>query len=152
MTNIGKPKDGQSPPIGSCSTFGEKLKSLRKKAKMSQTSLGEAIGTTKRSVINYETGFSFPRDKSVYNKIAALFGVSVDYLMSERDEFIADAYAVGGSKGRLQAEELVHQAGALFAGGALSDEDKDAVFYALQEAYWIAKTDNKKYASKRTKK
>ena len=132
-------------------TFGEKLKALRLMKKMSQTDLGAVIGVNKRSVINYETGASFPRDMSIYSRIAELFDVTLDYLLTEREEFVAKAYAEGGSKGRSQAQALVAEAGALFAGGDLSDEDKDAVFYALQEAYWIAKQDNKKYASKRGK-
>ena len=40
---------------------------------------------------------------------------------------------------REAAERLVQQAGVLFAGGRLSEEDKDAVMRALQDAYWQAR-------------
>ena len=45
-------------------------------------------------------------------------------------------------------EELVSEISGLFAGGELDEEEKDAVMAALTRAYWDAKEDNKKYASK----
>ena len=38
-----------------------------------------------------------------------------------------------------QADELVARVGSLFAGGTLSDEDKDKVFATITELYWQAK-------------
>ncbi|MCL2634868.1 MAG: helix-turn-helix domain-containing protein [Oscillospiraceae bacterium] len=129
--------------------FGEKLKNLRERDNLSQSKLAEIIGVDRRTIINYEAGKSFPRDMNNYRKIAKWFGVSADYLLSEKDEFTAKAYAEGGKRGKLEAEALVAEAGALFAGGSLSDEDKDAVFHALQEAYWFAKAENKKYSKRK---
>ena len=37
----------------------------------------------------------------------------------------------------------------MFAGGELSEQDKDAVMLALQKAYWACKEDNKKYTPKK---
>lgn len=37
------------------------------------------------------------------------------------------------------AEELVADVPVLFVGGELSEQDKDAVMRALQDAYWMAK-------------
>ncbi|HGA0722895.1 TPA: XRE family transcriptional regulator, partial [Streptococcus agalactiae] len=37
----------------------------------------------------------------------------------------------------------------LFAGGEISDEDKDAAFEAITRAYWEAKRENKKYGRKK---
>ena len=132
-------------------TFGEKLKSLREGKNLSQSKLSEIIGVDRRTIINYEAGKSFPRNMDNYRKIAKWFGVTIDYLLSERDDFVANAYIEGGLRGKREAEVLVAEAGALFAGGSLSDEDKDAVFHALQEAYWFAKAQNrepKKYVKK----
>lgn len=36
----------------------------------------------------------------------------------------------------------------LFAGGELDQDDMDEMMKAIQDAYWIAKEKNKKYASK----
>ena len=41
----------------------------------------------------------------------------------------------------------------LFAGGRISQDDKDAVMRAIQDAYWIAKEENKrKYTPKKYRK
>lgn len=37
----------------------------------------------------------------------------------------------------------------LFAGGELPEEDKDALFEAIQEAYWQSKIENKKYGNRK---
>lgn len=37
----------------------------------------------------------------------------------------------------------------LFAGGELDQDDMDEMMKAIQDAYWIAKEKNRKYASKR---
>ena len=48
-----------------------------------------------------------------------------------------------------QAEELVAELSGLFAGGELSERDKDAVMIALQKAYFDCKEDNRKYGRRR---
>ena len=53
-----------------------------------------------------------------------------------------------GSRGRQQAEQLVAELSGMFAGGELSDADKDAVMIALQKAYFDCKEDNKKFTPK----
>ena len=40
----------------------------------------------------------------------------------------------------------------LFAGGELADEDLDEMMKGIQEAYWIAKENNKKYTPKKYRK
>ena len=46
--------------------------------------------------------------------------------------------------------ELLADANALFAGGELAEEDKDALMFALQQSYIDAKRKNKKYAHKKS--
>jgi hypothetical protein len=43
---------------------------------------------------------------------------------------------------------LISEIQALFAGGELGEEDKEAVFQAITEAYIDAKEKNKKYRNK----
>jgi transcriptional regulator with XRE-family HTH domain len=128
--------------------FGERLKELRQRENMTQAELAAALGVTARAIIYYETGQRIPKDMGFYKKASERFKVPLESLLNEREEFIAEAYAKGGISEKRKAEALVAEAGALFAGGVLSDEDKDAVFYALQEAYWFAKTENKKKRDK----
>ena len=57
------------------------------------------------------------------------------------------------ARGMRDAEELVAGVSALFAGGELSENDKDAVMRALQDAYWMAKERNiAKYTPKKYRK
>jgi transcriptional regulator with XRE-family HTH domain len=129
--------------------FSDKLKELRQRQSMTQTELAAALGVTGRAIIYYETGQRIPKDMGFYKKASEVFKVPLESLLSEREEFVAEAYAKGGISEKRKAEALVAEAGALFAGGSLSDEDKDAVFYALQEAYWFAKKENKKKYARR---
>ena len=61
-----------------------------------------------------------------------------------------DMAAVG--RGMAQAQELVSQLAGMFAGGDLSDQDREAVMRSLERAYWLAKEDNQKYTPKKYRK
>lgn len=124
--------------------FGEKLKELRKKEGLTQEALAAEIDVTKRTLINYESGRCYPKQAEIVMRLAKRFSVSADYLMSEADEFVAQAQARGGARGMAQAKELVAEVSGLFAGGELAEEDKDAVLRAIIDAYWDAKNENKK--------
>ena len=126
--------------------FGEKLKELRKREGLTQEALASEIDVTKRTLINYESGRCYPKQTEIIMRLAKRFSVSADYLMSEADEFVAQAHARGGARGMAQAKELVAEVSGLFAGGELDESDKDAVLRAIMDAYWDAKSDNKKYA------
>ena len=130
-------------------TFAEKLKAVRMKAGISQERLSAELGVTKRTIINYESGKTIP-PSDVLPKIARLFGVTIETLITEEEEFIALANEQGGSKSAREAEALVSEVSGLFAGGRLSSEEKDAVMRAIQNAYWIAKEESKrKYTPKK---
>jgi len=133
-------------------TFAEKLKAARMQVGLSQDKLSTELGISKRTLINYETGkFLPPSDK--LPKIAKYFGVTIDSLISEEEEFVAEAYEQGGTKGAREAQALVNEISGLFAGGKLSEDDLDATMRALQNAYWIAKEENKqKFSSKKNRK
>ena len=103
--------------------FGEKVRLLRNEKKLSQTELGKMCGLSLRTIL------------------------------SEDEEFVLQAQQSYGYKGAKDAEELVAGVSALFAGGELSENDKDAVMRALQDAYWMAKERNKeKYTPKKYRK
>ena len=125
--------------------FGEKLRKLRSEQGLTQGELAEKAGLGKNTINNYEKGRTYPQDRSVYQTLASILGVPVDALRNENDDFIAEAQARYGYRGRKQAEALADELGVLFAGGEMSDEDLDAVIHTLQDYYWKAKEDNKKY-------
>ncbi len=129
--------------------FGEKLKELRTDKKLSQDELAKAVGVSRRAYIGYEQEGRYPRHREVYGKLAEILGCDVNYLLAEDEEFVTEAAAQYGSRGKHQAEQLVSELSGMFAGGELSDADKDAVMIALQKAYFDCKADNKKYTPKK---
>lgn len=128
--------------------FKERLKEKRKEAGLSQAELAARVGVTSRTIQNYELGTRKPQNVEVVQKLADVLNTTTDYLLGNADRQILAAYVRGGSKAARDVEELVSEISGLFAGGELDEEEKDAVMAALTRAYWDAKEDNKKYASK----
>lgn len=132
--------------------FGEKLRDLRQENGLTQAELAEKAGISLRTISYYESGTTYPKNRNVYDTLAHILDVDVNYLRNEGDEFISSARQKYGYRGAKQAEEIVAEVTGLFAGGELSEEDKDAVMQALQQAYWDAKEENKKYTPKKYRK
>lgn len=134
-------------------TFGEKFKTEREKRNLTQQEVADGLGINRRMITRYEHGLSFPRSRDAYRKIADYFEVDVNYLLTEDEEFIVQATEQYGSRGMKQAQDLIESMSGLFAGGTLSDQDKDAVMKALQDIYWESKARNvDKYTPKKYKK
>lgn len=123
-------------------TFGEKFKAERLKKNLTQQDVADALGINRRMITRYENGLSFPRTKDAYRKIADFFGVGVNYLLTEDEDFVVSASEQYGTRGMKQAQELIDGMSGLFAGGTLSEQDKDAVMKALQDIYWESKARN----------
>ncbi len=87
--------------------FGEKLKELRLKSDLTHVELANQSGLTKRTIINYETGNSYPKKREVYKLLAEIFKVEFNYLLTEDEEFIIAAEEKYGHRGMKQAEMLV---------------------------------------------
>ena len=133
-------------------TFGEKFKTEREKRKLTQQEVADGLGINRRMITRYENGISFPRTRDAYKKIAEYFGVDVNYLLADDEEFVVNASERYGTRGMRQAQELIDGMSGLFAGGMLSEQDKDAVMKALQDIYWESKARNvEKYTQKKYK-
>ncbi|MDD6462996.1 MAG: helix-turn-helix domain-containing protein, partial [Clostridiaceae bacterium] len=65
--------------------FGNRMLELRKKLNLSQAELAEMIGVTNKAVSKWETGKSKPTT-NVIRKLAALFNIDVNDLLSLKDE------------------------------------------------------------------
>ena len=63
------------------STIGDKIRVARESARMTQTELGKACGTTKQTIYKYETGAitNIPMDRLA--DIAEALNITVEYLM-----------------------------------------------------------------------
>ena len=121
-------------------TFGEKVKAGRTKLGLTQEELANKIGVTVRVICSYEKDKSRPRGMERYKALA------------EDDAFIAEVEDKYGRRGAKQAQELLAEVTGLFAGGELADEDMREMVDAIQEAYLIAKKNNKKYTPKKYRK
>ncbi len=133
-------------------TFGEKVKNERKRLGLNQDELAKKIGVTRRVISSYENDSSRPRGTERYKKLAEALGVNINYLLSEDEAFIADVEDNYGHRGAKQAKELLAEVTGLFAGGEMADEDMREMVDAIQEAYLIAKKNNKKYTPKKYRK
>lgn len=129
--------------------FGEKLKLQREQHHITQQQLGDAVGLTKQTIVNYELYGRHPRKREYYSKFAEFFKVDINYFLTETEEFTLEAKEKYDATGMKQAERLVEQMNGLFAGGELSEDDMDGVMKAMQEVYWTAKEKNKKYTPKK---
>ena len=87
-------------------------------------------------------------------KLAMALGVSYDYLANdeitdpqqgiEKMTYIETARQQFGNKAANEVDELLERNAALFAGGELSEEAKDAFFTAVTKAYLECKEQAKK--------
>ena len=133
-------------------TFGEIVKNERNRLGLNQDELAKKIGVTRRVISSYENDSSRPRGTERYKKLAEALGVNINYLLSEDEAFIADVEDNYGHRGAKQAKELLAEVTGLFAGGEMADEDMREMVDAIQEAYLIAKKNNKKYTPKKYRK
>ena len=133
-------------------TFAEKFKEERVKKELTQQQVADSLGITRKMITLYEKGTSLPRTREAYKNIADFFGVDVNYLLTEDEDFVVQATEKYGARGKKQAQDLVDGISGLFAGGTLSEQDKDAVMKALQDIYWDSKARNvEKYTPKKYK-
>ncbi|MDO4739636.1 MAG: helix-turn-helix transcriptional regulator [Eubacteriales bacterium] len=121
-------------------TFAEKLRMLRKDRRFTQAAMAQMLGVSPRAYQNYEEGKTYPKDSSLYQKLASFFDVTVDFLMNEDDEGeLASASEARGSRSRMQAQKILLATEALYAGGSLSDEDEEAFYQHMLRIYEHAK-------------
>lgn len=129
--------------------FCDKVKKERRAKGLTQQQLADMLGVSLRTITNYEKGDSYPKQREMYSKMAEILGVDINYLLTENEEFYINAGEKYGTGGAAQAKALMQEVTGLFAGGELDPDDMDEMMKAIQDAYWIAKEKNKKYAAKR---
>jgi transcriptional regulator with XRE-family HTH domain len=140
--------------------YGEKIRAAREAAGMTQKKLAEAIHVSTRTIQLYESNSVQPKNISIVISIAHALGVETDYFLSaqeverirEQEAFMSEASEKYGSRGKAQARLILDQTSALFAGGELSDEDREAFFQTMSEIYFDAKNRAKKYTPKKYRK
>lgn len=129
--------------------FCEKIRNARHAKNMSQSDLARAAGISLRTIQNYELGSRLPKQRDTYGRLAEALSISEDVLLDENASFVIRASEQYGSRGTRQALDMVSDIAAMWAGGEMEEEDMDTIMRAMQEAYWEAKKNNRKYVNKR---
>lgn len=132
-------------------SFKDTLREIRENREMTQQELATASGISCRMIQRYECGSSRPRIDAV-QRLAAALETTPEKLMGPNDLMLAQAAEQYGSRGVRQAKDLMEEVTGLFTGGTLAPEDMDTMMQAIQEAYWIAKKNNRKYTPKKSRK
>lgn len=130
-------------------TFGEKIKNLRKSKNLNQTQLANSIGVSLRTIRGWEIEGRYPKQHELYQKLADVLECDISYLMTEEESFVTESTEQYGSRGAKQAQQILEQAAAMFAGGELSDDDKTAFMDEIQMLYLDSKKRAKKFTPKR---
>lgn len=128
--------------------FAEKLKSARRSAGLTQKELAGLTGISYRAIQTWEAGTA-PKSLESVQRVAKALGTTSEALLSESDQYIVEAAQRGGVSAARDVDALVNEVVGLFAGGEIDDDEKDGIMAVLNEAYWVAKQKNRKYAPKR---
>lgn len=128
--------------------FSEKVRDARASLGLSQPQVAQMTGVSVRSILAYEKGEKLPRQGTML-KLAKALQVSVKFLTCddcddpvediEKDGYIEVARERYGAQGVKDVNMLLKENAALFAGGELSQEQKDAFFEAVMKAYITCK-------------
>lgn len=128
--------------------FGENLKQMRTEMGLSQKKLAELTGTTSRTILNYEQGARLPKNIEIVSKIAYALGTTTEMLINGKEEFVISAGSTYGDKGKREAEAILENAAALFAGGELDDEEMLSFMTRIQTIYLDSKKKAKRFGAK----
>ena len=130
-------------------TFKERLREKRQEAGLTQAELAKKVSVTDRTIQNYELGTRKPQTMKIVSDLAIALGTTPDYLLGTAKTYVVEAREKGGRKAAKDIDELVSEVTGLFAGGQLSEDALEGAMKALNDAYWLAKEKNKKYAPKK---
>ena len=112
------------------------LTTLRKNNKMNQKQLADLMNVNQNTISRWEKGERQPNNDDL-RKLAGIFNVSVDYLISESDTPITKKFPKDLRK-ILEEEEII------LNGRMMSEEDKNKMLKIIEAAFWEAKELNKR--------
>lgn len=141
-------------------TFSEKVREARMLLNLNQEELAKLVGVSSRTIQSYETTDAKPRTRTMA-KLAEALQVSLDYLSNdditdplhgiEKQPYVETARERFGNKAAREIDFLMERNVALFAGGDISDEAKEAYFEAVMQAYLECKAQAKEKFGRKKK-
>lgn len=137
----------------------EVFEQLLQKHGVTPYKVAKEAGVTQTALSNWKSGRSTPSSKTL-QKVADYFGVTVDYLMTGRNDVKEKAPELTARDERdiekilnNTREQLLSQEGLMFDGDPASPEAIDSILSAMQIGMEMAKKKNKeKYTPKKYKK
>jgi len=140
-------------------TLSEKIKEQRAILNLNQPDLAGLVGVSTRSIAAYEKGEKNPREKTLY-QLAKALKVSIKYLKDDecenptedidKDPYIIHTQENYGTKDAKSVAALLSANKALFAGGDVSEEEKERFFQEIMRSYLQCKElAKKKYGRKK---
>lgn len=133
------------------STIPERLRMLRKEAKLTQADVAKFLNISESAYGYYEQGRN---DISISNlkKLAKKYDVSIDYISCETN--IRQPYSDKDEKDiakRLEKfkEEIENSDGLAFSGEPLSEEAKESLIESMEYIFRQTQKINKKYVPKK---
>ena len=132
--------------------FSEKIRNARRAKGWTQKDLAQATGMALRTIQNYELGARLPKKRDTYLALAKALDINEEVLLDDSASFVLRANERYGSRGARQAWDMVADLAAMWSGGEMDEEDMDSIMQAMQEAYWEAKKNNRKYVPKKYRK
>lgn len=137
----------------------EVFEQLLQKHGVTSYKVAKEAGVTQTALSNWKSGRSTPTTKTL-QKIADYFGVTIDYLMTGKDESGKKEVTLTHRDERdiekilnQTRDQLLSQEGLMFDGQPATPETIDSILSAMQVGMELAKKKNKeKYTPKKYKK
>lgn len=124
---------------------------------LKNSDISRATGISNMTLSDWKRGVSTPKQDKM-KKIADYFGVTVDYLMTGKEEPKTDSNLTSRDQKEItkildNTEQLLRQDGLMFDGNPASQEEIDSIISAMKIGMGLAKQKNKeKYTPKKYKK
>lgn len=120
-----------------------KLGSCEKK-KMTQQKLGAMVGVSYRTIRSWEVEGRYPKQSSLYQKLADALQCRGSYLMNDNETVCLGNDEPNEYSGAKQARKILEQAAALFASGTMNNEDKTTFLDEMTRLYLASKKNRRK--------
>jgi hypothetical protein len=91
----------------------------------------------------YENNKAFPRTRADYARIANILDIDVNYLLTEKEEFVADMRAEFGSRGAQGAQRILDQINYTYTNGEIDEDDLEILTKGIQDIYWKVRQKNR---------